>query len=770
MKSLRAKPRAFLFTAGVATLLSVTGVCALNQYFPPDLNPADFATVVVDRHGNPLRQFADSSGTWRHEIAQSEVSPLYLQALMGYEDRWFHAHPGVNPFALARAAWDAIRLGRIVSGGSTLTMQVARLRYRYPRTGVGKIQQMARALQLEWHYEKDALLTYYLNHAPFGGPIEGVQAASLRYFGYPASLLTHGQAALLAVIPQAPSRYRPDRYPQAAQRARDKVLDRLAAYGVWPELVTNDSKLESVIPARPDEPLHAPLLARRLKSKGPRAVVQTFIDVDLQVQVARLVRSHAALAGHRTSAAALVMEHTTGEVLAYVGSASFAAQQRFGYVDMVSARRSPGSTFKPVVYGLALDQGLIHSASLLHDTPLRFGNYVPDNFHRRFRGPVSASAALRDSLNVPAVQLLHRVGPQMMYARLANAGVSVHLPTYAAPNLSMALGGFSTTLEDLVMMFSAFGNHGRVVQPRLVPTTPFRSRALLSEQAAWIVADMLLAQDVGIPIKTGTSYAYQDVWAVGTNARYTIGVWVGRPDNKPAPGHSGTQTAVPLLARIHELLPRAQPHHPKPSGVSAVPVCWPLGRPAYLTESCDVRHDAWTIDGTVPATMTPGTGTLTATHLQLTATGLRAPLGCAADRSSSLVLWPEALEPWLPRSWHSAKRLPDRDPHCQGPDGLEPSSPIEIVGIDDGYRYRSHDPSRGAPTHLLRARGAATPWHWFVNGSPAGTTGGPLVLSLDRVETEVQITLLDRTGRAATVTLYNDGLFGQREYRSSQAR
>ena len=410
-----------------STVAVLVSLLVLDLAFPPPLPKIrDTSTLVVARDGTPLRAFADRDGVWRYPASPDTVSPLYLQALLNYEDRWFWKHPGINPWALMRAAGQFVRHGRVVSGGSTLTMQVARMLDRHSRTPWGKVKQMLRAMQLEAHLSKREILTLYLERAPFGGTIEGVDAASWAYLGKPASRLSHAEAALLAVLPQSPSRLRPDRHPDAARVARDKVLQRMVDLGVWSKAQVDDARIEPVVARRLQAPLSAALLAERLRRQRPRAPrITSTLDAGLQRTLEERVQGYFSSLPARTSAALLVVDNATMEARAYVGSVAFADRERLGHVDMVQAWRSPGSTLKPFLYGLALDDGLIHSESLLVDAPQSFGGYRPGNFDAAFNGPVSAADALRLSLNVPAVDLLDRVGPARFSARLANNGLTL---------------------------------------------------------------------------------------------------------------------------------------------------------------------------------------------------------------------------------------------------------------------------------------------------------------------------------------------------------
>ncbi|NLB59371.1 MAG: hypothetical protein GX805_13070 [Gammaproteobacteria bacterium] len=381
MRVVRSGRRRTLALLRWGTVAALVCLLALDLLFPPPLPAArDTSSVVVARDGTPLRAFADAEGVWRHPADPDTVSPLYLQALLTYEDRWFYRHPGINPVALARAGWQWLRARRIVSGGSTLTMQVARILEPHSRTPWGKARQMLRALQLEAHLSKREILTLYLERAPFGGTIEGVEAASWAYLGKPASRLSRAEAALLAVLPQAPSRLRPDRHPERARIARDKLLERMVAQGAWSRAEVDDARIEPVVSRALRQPMHAALLAQRLRSADPGAErIDSTIDAGLQRMLEERVAGYFAGLPERTSAALLVVDNATMEARAYIGAAEFGDRARLGHVDMVRAWRSPGSTLKPFLYAMALDDGLIHSASLMVHAPESFHGYRPDN-------------------------------------------------------------------------------------------------------------------------------------------------------------------------------------------------------------------------------------------------------------------------------------------------------------------------------------------------------------------------------------------------------
>jgi penicillin-binding protein 1C len=754
--------------AGCALLLVVGFI--LDRLFPLPLpNPDGGSTVVLARDGTPLRAFADRDGVWRYPVKVKQVSPLYLQALLTYEDRWFWKHPGVNPYALARGALGGLVHGHVVSGGSTLTMQVARIIEPIPHTVGGKVVQILRALQLEAHLSKTQILDIYLNRAPFGGNIEGVEAASWAYLGKSSAHLSRAEAALLAVLPQSPSRLRPDRNPDLARAARDKVLRRMHDQHAWTAAQVKAAMIEPVVARSLRAPLTAALLAQRLHAAYPhRRRIPTTIDAPMQRAGEDRVQAYLARLPPRSSIAVVAVENATLATRIYIGTGEFADPDRAGHVDMVRAPRSPGSTLKPFLYGLALDDGLVTSQSLLVDAPQDFGGYRPGDFDEAFTGPVSVAEALQRSLNVPAVDVLDRVGPARFVARLANGGVDLQLPDGAKPNLSIILGGAAARLEDLVGAYSAFANAGVAGAPRYTPDQPMRRRRLMSPGAAWIVRDILSsnpAEVEGAPLagttdhtnlawKTGTSYGYRDAWAIGVNDRWTIGVWVGRPDGTPSPGQYGAVTALPLLFQFADMLPlRGGVHAPKPASVRAEDICWPLGGAADATDPalCRQRRHAWVLNNALPPTFAerdPGAWIAGRLVLRVDAKGRRLSGACHGKGEHQVVIarWPALLTPWLSVDDRERETLPPLAPGC-APDALERASVLRITGLDDDAILR-RAPNSDKPLRVtLRALGAQGPVQWLLDGrlQAHSDSDHPVTLTLDR------------PGRHALTALAGDG-------------
>lgn len=756
-------------------LLLIALLWLADHLWPLPLPKDDLARVVLAEDGTPLWRFADANGVWRYPVTTDQVSPYYLDALLTYEDRWFYQHPGVNPLALVRATWQNLSGARVVSGGSTLSMQVARLLDPHSRTLPGKFRQLWRTAQLEWHLSKDQILGLYLNRAPFGGTLQGVAAASWAYLGKSPLQLTRAEAALLAVLPQAPSRLRPDRHPKRAQAARDKVLRRLAEFQVWPQSAVDEALEEPLLLAPRQEPSLAPLLARRLNRVDSPPLIRTTIDATLQRRLEDLLLGWRARLPEHTSAAILVVEEETMAVRAYLGSVDINDARRFGHVDMVNALRSPGSTLKPFLYGMALDAGLIHSESLLQDVPRRYGDYRPGNFSSGFSGAVSASSALAMSLNLPAVQLLEAYGPKRFAAELRNGGVPLTLPPLAEPNLALILGGAGSRLEDLVSGYSAFARGGKSANLRLQPQDTLRERRMMSPGSAWIVRRILsgqarpdldphaeLVQRPVLAWKTGTSYGFRDAWAIGVGPRFLIGIWIGRPDGTPVPGQFGLASAAPLMLQVHDMLINrdsqrgiAAPVQPVPMNVGVAAICWPLGQPMSKNDpNCRRQRFAWTLDNTTPPTLQAADQPLGLGLLEkvwVNDKGLRVAANCPDAQPRDIALWPAPLEPWLPRLERRDALLPPSDPTCPPP-ASSLAAPLSVVGVREGDQLRLPTGSKDVLRLTLSALGGSGRRWWFIDGVPMADTADQdsVNVTLNRLG-RYQLSVLDEGGHTARV-------------------
>ena len=745
-----------------AAVLGIAGAgLALDRAFPLPLPAAAEGVVVLAADGTPLRAYPTGDGMWRYRIKPEDVSPRYLEALINYEDRYFYSHPGVNPVAMGRATAQWIANGRIVSGGSTITMQVARILDGRPQRGLAaKARQVLRALQLEAHLSKREILTLYLNHVPMGGIVEGVEMASRAYLGKPASSLTHAEAALLTVLPQSPTRRRPDVNPARAQEARDKVLGRMQALGVWPAAVVREARVEKVIVQHVRGGWLAPLAAERLRraAGSGSGTVRSTLDAELQSRIESLLLDRVRALPPRISIAVLVMENDSLAVRAYAGSADFADAERGSHVDMVRAARSPGSTLKPFLYALALDQGLIHSESLLVDAPQSFGGYAPGNFQASFSGAVSVSEALARSLNVPAVDLLDRVGPERFASTLRAGGLRLRMEPGATANLSLILGGGSTTLEELVGAYRALAAGGMAGRARLHEGEPLLQSRLMSPEAAWIVREILGGAGGQLAWKTGTSFGFRDAWALGVTDRYTLGVWIGRPDGTPNPGFFGANSAAPLAKEIASFLPvtrNAMP--PPPAGIPAQAICWPLGlaREATPAGLCHAMREAWLIDGAAPPTLPDRMreASLRERLLVDARSGERVHERCAREwREVEVAHWPARLDPWLPADWVARSRPPRWRAGCEPIHQASAARTLAIRGLENGSIVRRVPGSTVTPQVVVAAAGSTGQVYWLLDGKLAAAqpAGRSFAMALAR-DGAHSLTALDDSGRYARV-------------------
>jgi penicillin-binding protein 1C len=555
------------------------GVVVLDRLFPPDLSRlASGGTELRDHRGRVLALLPAAGGVWRFRADVDQVAPVLRDLLIAVEDRRFWWHPGVDPLALARASLQWARAGRVISGGSTLSMQAARLLEPRPRTLGAKLIEMARALQLQARFGKRGVLEIWLTLAPYGGNLEGVRAGSLAWFGVPPEALEPAQAALLVAIPRRPEALRPDRHPARAAALRDRVLAVGLASGLF------EAAAPAPVPTtRVALPRHAPQAMAALAASWPGAAIWTTLDRPLQAALERLAAERLFGLPDRVSLAILVADAPTREIRALFGGA-WGDTRRAGSLDLTRAVRSPGSALKPLIYGFAFQDGLAAPDSVLGDLPRQFGGYAPENFDRGFAGTITAGEALRRSLNLPAVALLDRVGPVRFMASLKAAGVRLVLPDGADPSLPLALGGVGITLRDLTGLYAALATDGRFAALRLVSAPEMArlvsapemarlvsapemarlvgeaGRPLLGGAYARLVADVLThpfpgGGPGGVAWKTGTSWGGRDAWALGFDARHVVGVWIGRPDGTPIPGASGLSLALPLLTRVFDLLP-----------------------------------------------------------------------------------------------------------------------------------------------------------------------------------------------------------------------
>lgn len=556
---------------------------------------------------------------FRMHVPLNEVSELFTKTLLLQEDQHFYQHPGINPLAIARAAFDNLINGRVVSGASTITMQLARMLERRERTLIAKTIEAFRAMQLEWRFSKNEILAFYLALAPYGGNIEGLQAAAFAYYAKPASQLSPGEIALLVALPKSPNRYRPDRYPHEAKQQRDQVLLNM----LKGQLINEDQYRRALAEPAPSQrqrfPNLIPHTAWHLRHQYPDDYVTiTTLDENLQRRTQTLLAQHVERLQDQDihNAAAVIIDNQSREVRAIVGSADYFDQQALGANDGARSVRSPGSTLKPFVYGLAMQAGLISEKTILYDIPINYGGYAPQNYSNQFLGPVTAREALTESLNVVAINLSKDLGIQQLYELLQKGGVSSLNKPASYYGLPLALGGVEVSLLELTNLYASLANYGDYLPYRLTANTPIESPiSLLSAEASWLTTHILT--DVERPDfpqswqfsrnrptvawKTGTSYGHQDAWSLGYNPQYTIGVWVGNFDAKPAKDLAGSKVAGPLLFDLFQGVTQAGslPWFNKPEHVKQRMVCATCG--TLPTVDCQALTREYYIDNLAQA-------------------------------------------------------------------------------------------------------------------------------------------------------------------------
>ena len=726
--------------------LSAASACALLTWVlvpKPDLyESTSFSTLVTDRQGRPLRLVPAKDERYRLFTPLDEIAPAVIDATLQYEDRRFREHPGVDPFALLRAAWTTYVRGSRVVGGSTLTMQLARMRFDLDTRSVpGKLAQMLRALQLERHYDKREILEAYLNLAPYGGSIEGVGTAARIYFDKPAGALNRGEAMSLAVIPQSPAA----RFPATADGRSNlrAARDRLAAAwlssrpeGDHGESVTR-ALLDPEFRSPGDLPRHAPHFVRDHVALDGAAAIRTTLDLDLQRLLESRIRDHVDRRGRDgiRNATALLIDHRSMEVLALVGSRDFFDASIAGQVNGVRARRSPGSTLKPLLFGLALDHGLIHPMTLLEDAPRRYAAYTPENFDRGFLGPVFARDALIHSRNVPAVGLLAGFGVARFRDWLDHAGVEALRPPEEY-GLSLVLGGNEVTMEELVRLYAMLargGFAGSLVtvtdaeSPAGSPRTDFVPQdRLLGAEASFLVLDMLRdvprpdapslapARRNAIAWKTGTSFGFRDAWTIGVVGPYVLAVWVGNFDGQANPALVGREAAAPLFFAIADSLRPSSVDRDRapPPGLNLrqVEVCATTGD--LPGNHCPRTTLSWFIPGTSPIKVSKVYRALPIDP----ATGLRSCRPGADTRQVVFEFWPSNLRTVFRRAGIAIRRPPPWSPECELDRTAASGFAPRIQSPQRTLIY--HAPRRGEHARVLFAATTdddARTLFWFVN-------------------------------------------------------
>jgi len=581
-----------LLTTAIFSILLFTIPLPHDKLYPPQ------AYRFYDQEGALIDLLISKDQFYRMHIPFKQIPPLFIETFLVHEDKYFYQHFGVNPLAIARATVDNVAAHRIVSGGSTITMQLARMLERRKRTLGAKLIESFRAIQLEIRFSKQEILAFYQAIAPYGGNIEGVQAAAFRYFNKPATELSIGEIALLVAIPKSPNQRRPDRHPEAATLARDRILDKMLEADLITQAQYTRARKEKINIQRNQHVNIIPHTAWYLRFKQPEKYVwHTTIDANIQQRTQKLLYQYVKTLDqyHITNAAAVVIDNRSRELKAVVGSIDYFSKKGLGANDGSRSARSPGSTLKPFLYGLAMQQGLIAERTILYDIPVNYAGYAPQNYSREFIGPVQAREALTESLNTVAVKLSNRMGIDKLYNLLKAGGVTTLDKPSIYYGLPLILGGVEIPLLQTTNLYASLANGGTYQPYKLLQDDPAprKKSQLLSKEAAWIVTHILT--DVERPDfpsswrysknrptiswKTGTSYGHQDAWSIGYTPDYTIGVWLGNFDGSPSEGLTGSSMAAPLLFDLFQAIePRmSNQWFTKPDKVQVRKICATCG-------------------------------------------------------------------------------------------------------------------------------------------------------------------------------------------------
>lgn len=731
------------------------------RYFPrpPILEGLPWSRSVHAANGELLRLSLAADEQYRLWTPIEQISPQLIEAVLLYEDRSFYWHPGVNPYALARSAY-ASAAGPRLQGGSTLTMQLARRLYGIDsRRVTGKLLQIAAAVWLELRYSKTAILEAYLNLAPYGGNIEGIGAASLIYFSKPPKQLGLPEAIALAVVPQNPrQRMIKNASGTAMSQTRHRLWQRWLEKHPADARLAADQRLRLQSLPRTALPFRTPhltdLLLHTASTTGPVTAIRSTIDLRLQNTLERVLREYLQRrAGSGiTNASALLLDTQDMGVKSLIGSADFFNEAIAGQVNGTLAKRSPGSTLKPFIYGLALDQGVLHPLTLLKDAPTSYGAFSPENFDGRFAGPVSAQDALIRSRNIPAVSVAARLAKPDLYDLLKMAGVA-RLESKEHYGLALVLGGGEVTMEELAQLYAMLANGGiwRPVNYQMPTEATGTGSRLLSEEAAFIVLDMLRQTprpDTELPAKptiawkTGTSWGFRDAWTAGVFGRYVLVVWVGNFDGAGNPSLIGIDAAAPLFLRMVDAI-RAQRLDPgemalrQPFDLRRVEVCAASGDLA--DELCATRTHTWFIAGKSPIRRS----TLHRTVWVDKRTGQAYCTAGEHREAQTYEYWPSDLRQ-LFRQAGLPRREPPLLPDCAQEDSAPHiASPLRSVN----YALRTHKPE---PV-LLRAEAdsSARTLFWFVDDALVGQSKpGESLAWLPNAPRRYRIRVVDDAGRA----------------------
>ncbi len=750
---------------------AVAGVALLNWVIfplPKDRLYRPSATYVYSRDGQLLNCFTSSDRFWRKPVKLNQLSPLLIKSVLATKDRWFYWHPGFNPIALAEAAVDNIRAGKFVRGGSTITMQIARMMEPKERTVGNKLIEILRAMQLELNYSKRELLELYFNLAPYGGNIEGVGAATYLYFGKSPAKLSLSEAAVLTALPSSPTQFRPDRDLDKCRERRNRILAALRKNGDI-DNPTYEQALREEIPIFRQAPsVAAPHLCQMLVAREPgQSEIHSTIDYKLQVMCERLARNYQSRLADKgiQNLSAVVLDNRTGQLLALVGSANFSDVTNHGQVNGALAPRSPGSALKPFVYALGFEKGVISPALKVEDLPINYAGYIPVNYDEEYHGIASVSEALIQSLNVPAVNLTAKVGLKDLCDLLRLGGITTLNRKYSDYGLPLILGSCEVNLLELSNLYATLARTGVYRPVRTIKTTDTsESSRLLTPEACYLVTEILselkrpdlpsswefTSNLPKVAWKTGTSFGRKDAWAIGYDPDYTVGIWAGNFSAEGSVAIVGAEIAAPLMFDVfNQLHPNGQgAWFTKPPGIGVRTVCAATGRLAG--DDCPDRIGEHFIIGVSPTEPCRVHRTIVVDKH----TGYALCRFCAEGKETEKLTvedWPPRIASWLAQKG-MVRLMPEHNPECRGI--LAGAAPVITSPEDDAvYVLRGSAPLR---FQNILFRASASPdcrqIHWFLDGQLYRTSAIDSAVFYAPQPGNHQLMCVDPYGRSNSVT------------------
>lgn len=762
---------------GVSSLLALLFIgaffifIALDYFYPfPAQNlKKEPAVIISDKDGNALRFFLPKDKQWRFPVELKEIDPKLIKSVVESEDRWFYSHPGVNPLAIGRALYRNLKSGRVISGASTIPMQIARLSDPKRRSLSAKLTEAFRALQLKWHFEDNELLEFYLNIAPYGGNIEGVGAASYFYFDKTPQALEPHEIALLTLLPRSPNKYDPTRNPKIAKAKRNEVLTLIEQRGIFSSAQVSSAFGKPVPSKRKRLPFKAPHFTEFVyRQKSNPENLQTTLDAWIQYLSQGIAKKHIGNLRSQgiNNLAIVVIENENRELRAMVGSSNYFEKSFSGQVNNAVSRRSPGSALKPFLYAQALDQGLVIPDTYMLDIPTDFSGYVAENYDGNYRGRITMRNALILSLNSPAVRLLSRVGLKDFHELLLGGGLkTLDRPTnkYGLP---LVLGAGEVTLLDLTNLYATLAGKGVHSSVKFLSDEMDLSETeLLSPEASYLISEILtelkrpdmpsrswaLTEDVPeVAWKTGTSYGHRDAWAIGYSDKYTIGVWVGNPEGRGVKGISGAEQAGPILFDLFRSI--------EPNGSKiAEPTNLNLETILVCTESHMIPSRY--CDKTEKVVYIPGVSKISRdSYIRRVfidkETGHQLIGECIAERpheAKVFTVYPSELTAWWRVHNKPVEIVPPISPYCKD---IPSDIPPTIISPDANTPYRV---LRGTPSEYQKVQLSAqvsenvTKLYWYQNGRLITSTNPDKKVFAPLKKGTHKLVVVDSSGRVDSI-------------------